>query len=322
LINSMKLKVELERQVTVDDFACSFGTTVADIPSDCRRLIEERDFSYRLLEGEEQDRVVLNVLKKIEADTQIVGADGRQEVWQKGWNENLQNFAKSGFDLGALVPKFIRPGAIVRYNGDYIEPASSTFELDYYSVFRLWLFRKYLGDAQTIYEFGCGSGFNLVTLAHLYPNKVLHGLDFVSSSVEIVNKLAQAYGWNMAGHLFDMRSPDENLEIAGNSAVVTIGTIEQLAGDFEPFLQFLLGRSPALCIHVEPTVELYDEDNLVDYLAAKFHRKRGYTEGFLPRLQQLEDQGRIEIVKVKRLFFGSLLMEGYNLLIWRPRNTD
>jgi hypothetical protein len=104
--------------------------------------------------------------------------------------------------------------------------------------------------------------------------------------------------------------------------VVTIGTIEQLAGDFEPFLQFLLRRSPALCIHVEPTVELYDEDNLVDYLAVKFHRKRGYTEGFLPRLQQLEDQGRIEIVKVKRLFFGSLLMEGYNLLIWRPRTKD
>jgi cyclopropane fatty-acyl-phospholipid synthase-like methyltransferase len=175
---------------------------------------------------------------------------------------------------------------------------------------------------QTIYEFGCGSGFNLVALAQLYPNKVLHGLDFVSSSVEIVNKLAQLYGWNMAGHLFDMRSPDENLEIAGNSAVVTIGTIEQLAGDFEPFLQFLLRRSPALCIHIEPTIELYDEDNLLDYLAAKFHRKRGYTEGFLPRLQQLADRGQIEIVKIKRLFFGSLLMEGYNVLIWRPRNTD
>jgi len=310
------------QQVTMEDFACSFGTIAGDIPPDCKQLIGEKDFRYRVLRGEERDRVVLNVLRRIEADTQTVGTDSRQEVWQKGWNENLQDFAKSGFDLGALVPKFIRPGSIVRLNRNYIEPISPTFELDYYSVFRLWLFRKYFPGVQTIYEFGCGSGFNLVALAQLYPNKILHGLDFVSSSMEIVNKLAQRYGWNMTGHLFDMRSPDEDLEITDDSAVVTIGTIEQLAGDFEPFLQFLLGRSPALCIHVEPTVELYDEDNLVDYLAAKFHRKRGYTEGFLPHLQRLEDQGRIEIVKVKRLSFGSLLMEGYNLLIWRPRHTD
>jgi SAM-dependent methyltransferase len=322
LIATVESKAKLQRCVTVGDFARSFGTTPAEVPADCRRLIHERDFRYRLLEGEERDRVVLNVIRTIEADTQIVGAAGRRQVWEKGWNENLQDFAQSGFDLGALVPKFIRPGGIVRLNGDYIEPASPTFELDYYSVFRRWLFRSYLSDVQRIYEFGCGSGFNLAALAQLYPNKMLHGLDFVSSSVEIVNQLAQAYGWNVTGHLFDMRAPDESLEIAADGAVVTIGTIEQLAGDFEPFLQFLLRRFAALCIHVEPTIELYDEDSLVDFLAAKFHRKRGYTQGFLPRLRQLADQGRIEIVKIKRLYFGSLMMEGYNLLIWRPRKGD
>lgn len=320
--DAMQRSVKNTQEVTVEDFAHSFGTTVGDIPSDCIQLIEERDFGYHLLEGQQRQRVIQDVLRKIESDTQIVGSDGRQDVWEKGWNENLQDFATSGYDLGALVPKFIRPGAIVRYQGDYIEPASPTFELDFYSVFRLWLFRKYLSDVKTIYEFGCGSGFNLAALAQLYPDKILHGLDFVSSSVEIINKLSRIYGWNVKGHLFDTRAPDEKFEMADNSAAVTIGTIEQLAGDFEPLLQFLLRRSPVLCIHVEPTVELYEEDNLVDYLAAKFHRKRGYTEGFLPRLQQLDAQGRIELVKVKRLFFGSLLMEGYNLLVWRPRNTD
>lgn len=310
------------RQVTVENFASSFGTTVEDIPPDCKHLIAKRDFTYSVLKGEERDRVVLDVLRKIESDTQIVGAEGRQDIWEKGWDENLQNFVKSGFDLSKLVPRFIRPDSIVRFNGDYIKPTSPDFELDYYSVFRLWLFRKYLSDVQTIYEFGCGTGFNLVALAQLYPDKILHGLDFVSPPREIVNKIAQVHGWNITGHLFDMRSPDEKFEIADNSVVFTIGTIEQLAGDFEAFLQFLLKRSPALCIHVEPTIELYDKDNLVDYLAAKFHRKRGYTQGFLPRLQELQKQGRIEILKVKRLFFGSLFMEGYNLIIWKPDNTS
>lgn len=313
-------KMELMQQVTVEDFAVSFGTTVEDIPPDCKQLIAERDFRYRVLKDEERDRLVLDILRKIETDKQVIGEEERQNVWEKGWEENLQDFTKSGFDLSKLVPRFIRPNSIVRFNRDYIKPTNPNFELDYYSVFRLWLFRKYLSDVQTIYEFGCGTGFNLVALAQLYPDKILHGLDFVSPSRELVNKIAQVYGWNITGHIFDMKSPDEKLEIADNSAVVTIGAIEQLAGDFGPFLQFLLKHSPALCIHIEPTVELYDEGNLIDYLAAKFHRKRGYTQGFLPRLQQLQDQGRIEILKVKRLFFGSLFLEGYSLIIWKPRN--
>ena len=313
--------METMRQVMVEDFASSFGTTVEDIPPYCKHLIAKRDFTYRVLKGEERDCVVLDVLNKIESDTQIVGDESREDVWKNGWKENLQNFTKSGFDLNKLVPRFIRPNSTVRFNRDYIEPTNPNFELDYYSVFRLWLFRKYLSDVQTIYEFGCGTGFNLVALAQLYPDKILHGLDFVSPSQELVNKIAQVHGWNITGHLFDMRSPDEKFEIADNSAVFTIGTIEQLAGDFEAFLQFLLKRSPALCIHIEPTIELYNEEHLIDYLAAKFHRKRGYTQGFLPRLQELHNQGRIEIFKIKRLFLGSLFMEGYNIIIWKPHNT-
>jgi len=50
----------------------------------------------------------------------------------------------------------------------------------------------------------------------------------------------------------------------------------------------------------------------------KFHRKRGYTENYLTRLRELEAQNEIEILKVKRLFFGSLYMEGYSYMIWRP----
>jgi len=314
--------MEPTRQVTVEDFAFSFGTTVEDIPPDCKQLIGERDFRYLVLEGEERDRTVLDVLRKTESDTQIVGGDGRLDIWEKGWDKNLQDFIKSDFDLSKLVPRFIRPDSIVRFNGNYIEPINPNFELDYYSVFRLWLFTKYLSDVQTIYEFGCGTGFNLVALAQLYPDKILHGLDFVSPSRELINKIAQVYGWNMTGHIFDMRSPDETFEIADNSAVVTIGTIEQLASDFEAFLQFLLKHSPAICIHVEPTIELYNEDNLIDYLSARFHRKRGYTQGFLPRLQQLQNESKIKILKVKRMFFGSLMMEGYNLLVWRPRGSS
>ena len=313
---SMQVKIY---EVTLEDFAHSFGTTVEDIPEDCLELIHKTDFRYRILSGEERDKVILDVLRKVESDQQIIGAPERKDIWQKGWAENLQDFIRSDHDLNKLAPKFIRPNQIVRLNGNYIKPFNPDFELDYFSVFRLWLFRKYLHDFDSTYEFGCGTGFNLVVLAHLYPEKKYHGLDFVPSSVQLVNKIGERYLWKMTGHLFDMLSPDENFKIENNSAVFTIGAVEQLASNFEAFLQFLIKNSPRLCIHVEPTVELYDENNLIDYLATKFHRKRGYTENFLKRLRELEDQNRLEIVKVKRLFFGSLFMEGYTYMIWKPK---
>jgi hypothetical protein len=306
-------------EVTLEDFARSFGTTAADIPADCRELIAKSDFRYEVLTGEKRDKVILDVLRKIESDRQIIGAPERQATWEKGWEENLRDFVASGHDLSKLVPRFIRPDQAIRLNQEYIMPASPNFELDYYSVYRLWLFRKYLKDFGSIYEFGCGSGFNLAVLAGLYPEKNLHGLDFVSPPVELVNRMGETYGWKMTGHLFDMLHPDESLKIEADSAVFTIGVVEQLASQFEPFLQFLLKRSPALCLHVEPTIELYDEENLVDYLAMRFHRKRGYTEGFLTRLRELEAQKKIEILAVKRPFFGSLYMEGYSYFVWRPR---
>jgi len=308
--------------LTLKDFSYLFGTTVDDIPDDCRDLIAKHDFRYRVLEGEEQDRIMLDVLKKTESDRKVIGAPERQAVWEKGWSENLEEFIESGYQLDRIVPKFIRPNQPIRLNQQYIMPTNPNFELDYFSVFRLWLFRKYLEDFDPIYEFGCGTGFNLVSLAQLYPEKTLHGLDFVSPSQDLVNKIGQAYGWKMQGHPFDMISPDENFELDSNGAVFTIGTIVELASKFEAFLQFLLKQPPALCIDVLPIAQWYDENNLVDYLAAKFHRKRGYTENYLPRLRELEANGKIEIVKVKRTFCGSLYMEGYSYVVWKPRRKD
>lgn len=307
-------------EVTLEDFARSFGTTIEDIPDECRQLIEGTDFTYEILTGPKRDAVILEVLKKIESDQQVIGARERQDVWEKGWSENLQDFVKSDCNLDCLVPKFIRPNQVVRLDGNYILPSNSNFELDYYAVFRLWLFKKYLSDFDCIYEFGCGTGFNLVVLARLYPGKELFGLDFVPSSVELVNKIGAAHQHNIKGRLFDMISPDETLTLGKNSAVFTIGSVEQLASRFDAFLQFLLDQSPSLCIHVEPTIEFYDDDLLTDYLAKKFHQKRGYTENYLTRLRELETQKKIEILKAKRPYFGSLFMEGYSYIVWRPKD--
>ena len=305
-------------EVTIADFARSFAATEGEFSAECLQAIGGCDLSYRQLDQKQRDDIILCILKKIASDTQVIGAEERTSVWEQGWAENLNAFSAQNHNLEALIPKFIRENQPIRYNGDYILPANPRFEYDFMTVFRIWLFQKYFSGYSSIYEFGCGSGLNLVLLASLFPQKTLCGLDFVQSAVALINSIGKAHNWNLSGKLFNMITPDDRFKLAENSAVFTFGALEQLASKTENFIQYLLHQKPGICIHVEPTVELYDENKLVDYLAIQFHRKRGYTEQLLPRLQQLDTEGRIKVLGVKRLNFGSLFLEGYTYIIWQP----
>jgi hypothetical protein len=300
-------------------FARLFGTAPAQLPPDCLQLIQQGDFAYRTLAQEERDRIVIEVCKKIDSPTLTLAGQGGKERWEKGWNENLQDFIASGCDLKALVPKFVRPDQPIRFEHDYVMPRAAQFELEYYRVFRRWLFRSFLAEAKVIYEFGCGTGYNLAELAELYPQTELHGLDWVSAPKEIIRLMAERRGYRMTGHVFDMLNPDRSLQMPAGATVLAIGALEQIGTQWEQFLEFILERKPALFVHVDSILEWYDESQLTDYLAAKFDRRRKYLEGYWPRLQQLEAEGRIEILRTQRSPFGSLFHDGYSLIVWRPK---
>ena len=306
-------------ELTVEDFARLFGTTVDDIPDDCRELITKTDFRYLNLSGDERDQIFLGVLKKIESGQLTIVGKRKKAVWEKGWSENLQNFLQKNYDINELIPKYYRPGQVLRLYRNYITTCDPNFEFNFFKVLRLWLFRKCLKDVESVYEFACGPGHNLVALAEVYPGKTIHGLDWSNAARDLVNKIAEAYKYNITGHLFDMFSPDESLEIAENSAVMTIGGLEQLGTGYEAFLQFLLKKSPTLCLNVEPFAELYNEDHLLDYVALKYQEKRKYLANYLDRLRQLESKGEIEILKTQRMLFGSLYYDGWSFVVWKPR---
>jgi hypothetical protein len=306
------------QQVKMDDFAASFGTTPDEFSSECVEAIEKSDFSYRKFEQPERDRIILEVLRKIQNDQQVIAAPERKDVWECGWAENLEMFKQSGCDPRSLVPKFLREKQAIRYNGDYILPTNPRFEYDYMTVFRIWLFQKYFSNMRHIYEFGCGTGLNLVLMAGLLSKCAYHGLDFVQSAVDLVNSIGDHHPWDIQGRLFDMIHPDREFKLDQGAGVLTFGALEQLASRFEAFIQYLLEQKPVVVVHVEPTIELYDEDVLFDHLAIEFHRKRGYSEKLLPYLQSLESENTIKLEKVKRLNFGSLFMEGYTYMIWTP----
>mgnify|MGYP003117649613 FL=1 len=308
----------MDKIITLDTLAQSFGTTVDDITDECHDLLHNMDSRYHLVSGIEREKLIADILHRIDDDRQIIGAPERTDKWFKGWKENLDDLRNSDYDLGSLMPKFIRKNQPIRFMGDYIIPSESHFEHVYFNIFRAWLFEKYFSKYDTIYDVGCGSSYNLIELCRRFPDKKVYGFDFVQSSVDIVNDLSKHHGFNTEGRLFNMIEPDFDVQLNDNSVFFTSGAIEQIASKFDNLIDFLLKKKPDLVVHVEPTYEVYDQSLLFDYLAAKFHRKRGYTMGYLPALQKLEAEGKIEIIKIKRLNFGSLFMEGFTNIIWRP----
>jgi hypothetical protein len=182
----------------------------------------------------------------------------------------------------------------------------------------MWISSEYMRQFDNIYEFGCGSGFNIIPISKMFPSKYILGTDFSPSSVKLIKEISTTYGLNVDSSFFDMITPDFSLEIKPNSVVLTGGAIEQLAGKFHSLVDYWLQKKPELLIHIEPTIEFLDPDNLLDYLAIKFMRNRGYTQGFESYLHQLASAGKAEIIKEKRLYFGNFRIEGWNYIIWKP----
>ena len=74
-----------------------------------------------------------------------------------------------------------------------------------------------------------------------------------------------------------------------------------------------MDKSPDICVHLEPIDELLDETKLIDKLSIDYFRKRNYLNGFLPYLEELEKENKIEIITKQRIYSGSYFIEGHSL---------
>lgn len=296
--------------VSLDQFAEMFG---GPLDEKTAAKIAGHDWRYNITDGPTSNQVVLELLRRAEKrDFSIAGEN--VERWQKGWSENLEEFRRTG-DVNALTPKYLRPSKYARLGGQFIEPADPMFEANWYQVFRGWFARRYLSEFDHIYEFGCGSGHNVAFLAQEFPDKHVKGFDWADASVEIVRELHRR-GLDVDGERFDFFNPPRDWYWRPNSAVLTVGALEQTGLRWRPFLDFLRRTRPAMCLHIEPIVEWYDPSNLVDYTAIKIHEARGFWRGFVDEVEE------ISAIRHHRTGFGSLLLEGYSQFQWFPAMAE
>jgi hypothetical protein len=298
-------------------FARLIGESPAALPEPVLELLQQYALHFTPLAGEAREACFLEVLKKMEAPLTVSGAHRLQD-WETGWSENLKRFEESGGDPESLVPRYLQPDQIDRCLGDFIRSEIPYFQVRFYDIFRHYLYYRYLQRVSHVYEFGCGTGYNLTILSRLFPDKQIRGFDWAEASVRLVNAIGSMCQLNLSGTRFDMFHPDPHLQIPSDTAVITFNAMEQLGKNFQPFIDYLCTQKFELAVHAEPLLELYDQNHLFDYLAARYHRVRGYLEGFVPYMQHLEQQGRIQILKLQRIPFGNQFHEGYSLLIWKP----
>lgn len=290
------------------------GANETKLPGACEQAINNFNTKHQVLLGAEQDAVVLRVLKTLYSDLEMTGPH-RHQRWEDGWAENLREFVDSNYDPKTLVPKFVKNNEPIRLDGHYVIPEEPAFETNFVTALRNYLFTRWFNDLPGVYEFGCGTGHNLVAFSRLFPEVPLVGLDWATPSQEILGLLNKHRGINITGRRFDLFAPERELQLIPGSAVFTIGTLEQLGKNFATFLDWLLTQPFAVCINIETLYELYDQNQLFDYLGAKYLEKRNYLHGYLTELKKREQAGQIRIKQVQRTF-GSLYHDGYSYIVW------
>ena len=307
------------KTLNVNDFALLFKSDKVDLPKETIAMIREYNWDYSEIDNFELNNLIESAFERIvnKGFSRVDGHDSSR--WEKGWGENLESFKNTNHSFSSLVPKYIKPNMPIRLNGKFVKPFDDNFEKNWYSVMRDWFFRTQLKDFSCIYEFGCGSGHNVAELALMYPEKHIYGFDWVQPSVDIINDMKNKLNLKVEGAIFDFFKPDYSLSIRPNSAVITMGALEQTGLEFKDFYDFLLEKKPLKCFHFEPIFEFYNKNILFDYLAVRAHEEKNFWRGATIFLKELENNNKLKITKSHRVSFGSLALEGYSQIFWEPK---
>ena len=284
------------------------------------KLIKQKKIYFKELNTKEKEAAIISTLEKINIENRIVTTKGRKKIWEKGWGDINNIFIKKK-KLESLIPQFYskRSNLYFRLKGKFIK-SSKFFEYKMIDIFRSWYFSKYLKNVENIYEFGAGSGHNMVRLTEIFPQKKIYASDFSSNSVNLLRNISDHMGYNWNCFQFDMKKINKKIVLKKNSAVFTSGSIEQLSGNVDNFLNFIIKNKPKICIHIEPMPQLFKKDNIEDLLSVMALKKKKYSINFLDKIYNLKKKNKIKVIKLLKSPFGSQLIDGMNLLVWKIKS--
>lgn len=307
----------------MNTISCSEIESLLDFRLDAKSSQIVNDFSlqYEFLSELEKEQAIVRCIDALISYLPQAGLH-RKNLWEDGWNENLQNFMLSK-EYDDLIPKYFEKQAsidtLVRWNNNFVKTKTYNFAYKIFALVVDCIIIKFIeSNIENIYEFGCGTGYNLMRF-HKYFEKInLFGLDWANSSQDIIKFIRNS---NIISNIdccnFDYYNVDKNYIIKQNSAVLTCCSLEQIGNSFKDVVDYWVAQKPSICINFENDNSIFDNSKLLDKISVEYARKRNYLDGFYNYLKELESKKVIEILYVKRLYFGNLFHEGCPVFIWK-----
>ena len=274
---------------------------------------------------QERDFCILEIFNKLFDENIIKSGPSRQKDWLKGWGENLNDYIETE-NPKDLNPKYYNKYKYIRFNSEFYKFDSNETELNTVRILINYIADIYLRKSKTIIELGAGTCHHLYELKQiLNENTEFYALDWSESTTKIAEKLKHNnHIKNINSFKFDFFNPkwSKNFEVPDpkKSIVFSFAALEQVGSDFEKLFNFINEViKPEYVVHLEPIGELLPESELLPFLSKKYFLKRNYLNGYLDFLRAKEKNNKIVIETASRMPFGSLFIEGYSLVVWRPK---
>jgi hypothetical protein len=307
------------KQITLADFAGYFTVEPEAVPEEIAADLTNINTRYRETNKEELEEYFDYFIKKVTKRTARRTDEANQEIFERGWAENLE-YTQKKLDSEAIRPKYYQnlPPYYPGPDGRVYFCENRNMPVDMLDLYVKYLFLSLFSGFETIHEFGSGSGQNLLTMAGvpIPPPRKLVGYDWTDSGVRLADMIGEKTGRDVKGRHFDMLEPDYSVDIQGQ-AVLTVLAIEQLADRTEAFLEFLLAKKPRLVVNIEPDSGLKVGDSMYSNLSDLYLSLRGQSQNYYQALRKQETAGRLTIKQAHPLpwlfSFSNIVLS-----IWRP----
>ncbi len=265
--------------------------------------IEYNELNFK--EYQEYMTLVLQILNKLSFDIDF----------DRNWIVILQNIVDNQKNdvTNSLKPIWFRDDKFYVIDKKFCTTNTEVLDWKYQLAIRNILFSKYLFDIDNVYDFGSGSGINIYLINQLFEKIKLHASDSSKVSVEILEELNTYLGIDVKYDMIDMKK-EINIDVEPNSAIITTSSLEQVGGDIDNFIDFVLQKKPKRVINIEPILE-FAENNEFDNLMKLYCEKRNYLKYYYSKLLQLERENKIKILFKKRTRVAGLFIEN-SVIVW------
>jgi hypothetical protein len=278
--------------------------------------INKKNLLYKELTSKKKKKL-LNVIKYIVKKKNFFRSGYKyKKKWETGWSENLINYKKK-FSEDSLIPGYSDKFNYARIDNRIVMCCSKNFDHKLLHLILFFCYEKFLKKYDNIVDFGCGTGHAILYLNKFNSKKKFFGLDWSKSSQEILKEVNNKHP-NIFGANFDFFKPYFSMNLKKNKwAAYTTASMEQIGSKFQKFYIYLKKKKPGIIVNIEPIPEILDKKNILENLSIQYMYKRNYLNGYLKFLKYKEKKNEIKIIFVRKSYFGSFLINGYSIIVWK-----